>query len=81
MHQEQAYAAINEIVSRFHPEPVGPATPLRDLNLDSLGLVELIFEIEERFDVDLPFNANEFAGGKGLDGTVGDLVRLAFKSA
>lgn len=32
---------------------------LNDLGIDSLGLVETIFAIEERFDVSVPFNANE----------------------
>jgi len=33
--------------------------PLESLGLDSLGLVEAIFAIEESFDVSVPFNANE----------------------
>lgn len=32
---------------------------LADLGIDSLGLVEAIFAIEEAFDVSVPFNANE----------------------
>ena len=32
---------------------------LEDLGIDSLGLVESIFAIEEAFDVSVPFNANE----------------------
>lgn len=31
---------------------------LTDLGLDSLGLVEAIFAIEEAFDISVPFNAN-----------------------
>lgn len=34
------------------------ATP-EDLGIDSLGLVESIFAIEEEFDITIPFNANE----------------------
>lgn len=34
------------------------ATP-QDLGIDSLGLVESIFAIEEEFDISIPFNANE----------------------
>jgi len=30
-----------------------------DLGIDSLGLVEAIFAIEEAFDIEVPFNANE----------------------
>ncbi|WP_435258874.1 acyl carrier protein [Thioclava sp. FR2] len=31
---------------------------LEDLGLDSLALVETIFAIEERFDIQVPFDAN-----------------------
>nr|WP_111300945.1 phosphopantetheine-binding protein [Paracoccus saliphilus] len=34
------------------------ATP-QQLGIDSLGLVESIFAIEEEFDITVPFNANE----------------------
>jgi acyl carrier protein len=30
-----------------------------DLGIDSLGIVEAIFAIEETFDIEVPFNANE----------------------
>ena len=32
---------------------------LQDLGIDSLGLVESIFAIEEAFDIQVPFNAND----------------------
>ncbi len=32
---------------------------LEDLGIDSLGLVESIFAIEEAFDIQVPFNAND----------------------
>lgn len=32
---------------------------LEDLGIDSLGLVESIFAIEESFDIQVPFNAND----------------------
>ena len=32
---------------------------LEDLGIDSLGLVESIFAIEEEFNITVPFNANE----------------------
>lgn len=32
---------------------------LEDLGVDSMGLVEAIFAIEESFDISVPFNANE----------------------
>ncbi len=38
---------------------VSPEQTLEDLGIDSLGLVEAIFAIEETFDIQVPFNANE----------------------
>jgi acyl carrier protein len=37
---------------------VHPDTRLDSLGIDSLGLVEAIFAIEEAFDIHVPFNAN-----------------------
>jgi acyl carrier protein len=34
-------------------------TTLADIGIDSLGMVEAIFAIEETFDIAIPFNANE----------------------
>ncbi len=40
-------------------EDVKLDSTLASLGIDSLGLVESIFAIEEAFDVSVPFNANE----------------------
>lgn len=45
---------------------VTPEARLADLGLDSLGLVESLFAIEEAFDISVPFNAN--AGGANAGG-------------
>ncbi|WP_299813240.1 acyl carrier protein [uncultured Jannaschia sp.] len=37
-----------------------------DLGIDSMGVVEVIFAIEEAFDIQVPFNANE-PGASGFD--------------
>lgn len=36
---------------------------LESLGIDSLGVVESIFAIEEEFDISIPFNANEQTQG------------------
>ena len=41
------------------PADVGMDSTLESLGIDSLGLVESIFAIEEAFDISVPFNANE----------------------
>ncbi|NBR90347.1 MAG: acyl carrier protein [Rhodobacteraceae bacterium] len=41
------------------PSDIAPEATLESLGIDSLGLVESIFSIEEAFDISIPFNANE----------------------
>ncbi|MEI4486317.1 phosphopantetheine-binding protein [Frigidibacter sp. MR17.14] len=41
------------------PAEVTPEATLESLGIDSLGLVESIFAIEEAFDISVPFNAND----------------------
>jgi len=43
----------------LEPSDVTPESSLEDLGIDSMGLVESIFAIEEEFDISIPFNANE----------------------
>ena len=43
----------------LEPSDVAPSQTLEELGIDSLGLVESIFAIEEAFDIQVPFNANE----------------------
>ena len=38
---------------------VNDESTLEGLGIDSLGLVESIFAIEEAFDIQVPFNANQ----------------------
>ncbi|EYD71658.1 acyl carrier protein [Limimaricola hongkongensis] len=42
----------------LEPGDVTPGQSPADLGIDSLGLVESIFAIEEAFDISVPFNAN-----------------------
>ncbi len=41
------------------PSDIRPEATLESLGIDSLGLVESIFAIEEAFDISVPFNAND----------------------
>lgn len=43
----------------LEPSDITPEKTLEDLGIDSLGLVESIFAIEEAFDIQVPFNAND----------------------
>ena len=35
------------------------STPLEELGVDSLDFVEMLFMVEEKFGVDVPYNAND----------------------
>jgi acyl carrier protein len=62
---------VVEIIARqagVEPAEVRPDAVLQDLGVDSLGLVEAIFAIEETFDIQVPFNAND-PGADGFDVT------------
>lgn len=41
------------------PAEIRMDASLQELGIDSLGLVEAIFAIEEAFDIQVPFNAND----------------------
>jgi acyl carrier protein len=49
---------------------------LEDLNIDSFSAVEMIYDLEEKFDVELPYNSND--NRPDLQ-TVGDLVEAIKK--
>jgi len=46
---------------------------LQDLGLESLDAVEMIFDIEEKFDIQIPYNANTNNPRTEFE-TVGDVV-------
>lgn len=58
----------------LEPHEVRPEMTVEDLGLDSLGLVETIFAIEETFDISVPFNANDPAQGDFDISSVGAIV-------
>jgi acyl carrier protein len=67
-------AAIIAAQALTDPADVTPERTLASLGLDSLGLVETIFAVEEAFDIQVPFNAND-PGASGLDAsTVGGII-------
>lgn len=56
--KDQVIAIIAE-QALMAPEDIKLEDTPADLGIDSMGLVESIFAIEETFDVTVPFNANE----------------------
>jgi len=55
--QEKVIAIIAE-QAMMDPSDIHLSDAPADIGLDSMGLVECIFGIEETFDVTVPFNAN-----------------------
>ncbi|MCU0827897.1 MAG: phosphopantetheine-binding protein [Tabrizicola sp.] len=55
-------AAVIAILAKellLPPAEIALDARIEDLGLDSLGKVEAIFALEERFGITIPFNANE----------------------
>jgi acyl carrier protein len=53
-----------------------PEAKLTDLNVSSLDMVEVIFALEDKFGIELPFNANTNAAEFE---TVDDVIKLVEK--
>lgn len=71
--QDKVIAIIAE-QAVLEPADVGLDSTLESLGIDSLGLVELIFAIEEAFDISVPFNANEPAASDFDISSVGAII-------
>ena len=55
---EPRLIAIIAEQAMLDPAEIRLDSTLSDLGIDSLGLVESIFAIEEAFDISVPFNVN-----------------------
>ncbi len=68
---------IIEIIGNHAVGATGPITrdtAINDLGIDSFAIVEIIYDVEEKLNVEIPFNANE----NPLEGasTVGELIDI-----
>ena len=59
MNVEKKVIQIIAELAVLEVEDVSLDSSLDSLGIDSLGLVESIFAIEETFDIQIPFNAND----------------------
>ena len=66
---------VRLIISRQLKIPVERLTEeakLLDLGVESLDFIEIVFALEEKFDISIPYNANETSTvGKGESSPVG----------
>lgn len=60
--KDQVIAIIAD-QAMLEPGDIALDNSLEDIGIDSLGLVESIFAIEETFDITVPFNANDPSAG------------------
>ena len=56
--RDRILASIAE-QAMLEPDQIDFSASPQDQGIDSLGLVEAIFALEETFDITIPFNANE----------------------
>jgi len=71
-------AAVIAILAKqllLAPDEIAPDARIDELGLDSLGKVEAIFAMEERFGIHVPFNANAPDQPEFDFSTVGSVVR------
>lgn len=74
---QQIGPRVIEIVAEqalLMPEDVTPETSLEELGLDSLAVVEIVFRLEEAFDITVPFNANDPAASGFALARVGQII-------
>jgi acyl carrier protein len=72
----QAMQAILQAKFALTPDALQPATVLKDLDIDSLSMVEILFAVEDEFKVEIP---SEPAEWQSQMTTFGDLVEYVDK--
>lgn len=45
--------------AKVDPATLNRDTQIQDINIDSLDVVEIFFDVEEAFDISIPYNVNE----------------------
>ncbi len=75
---EPAADIIAIIAKRVAPEKrdVQPTDRLDELGIDSFSAVEMIFDLEEKFDIRIPYNSNDV---RPEFQTVGDIIAAIAK--
>ena len=68
-------AEVIAIIAKRIPgqnDVLNPADKLTELGIESIDAIDMIFDLEEKFDIEIPYNANS---AQTDFGTVGDVVR------
>ena len=75
---DETATKIIEILKKNMKEPsddIGLETPLADLDIESLDLAVIVFDIEDTFGIEIPYNANEEVEDFATVGSVVDKVK------
>lgn len=75
---DEVATKIIEILKKHMKEPrddIQMSTPLTDLKIESLDLAMIVFDIEDQFQIEIPYNANEEVEDFKTVGSVVDRVR------
>jgi nodulation protein F len=78
MAMEDVASKIIEILKKHMKEPrddIGMSTALADLKIESLDLAMIVFDIEDSFGIEIPYNANEEASDFKTVGSVVERVK------
>lgn len=71
--EEQVLELIGELAG-IDPKEIALFSKFEDLNLDSVAIVELIFLLEERFEISIPFEGLDESELKRNFYTVSNLI-------
>jgi len=74
MINEQDIFDIVAAQAKADPASLTGETKLTELNLQSIDVVELVFAIEEKFDIEIPFSPSEQTTAGISFQTVGEIV-------
>jgi nodulation protein F len=75
---------IIDILKKHMKEPrddIGLSTALTDLKIESLDLAMIVFDIEDSFGIQIPYNANEEVEDFKTVGSVVDRVKQLLESS
>jgi len=75
---DDVFNKIVEILKKHMKEPrddIAPSTALTDLKIESLDLAMIVFDIEDTFGIEIPYNANEDVEDFKTVGSVVDRVK------
>jgi acyl carrier protein len=75
---DEVATKIIDILKKHMKEPrddINLSTALTDLKIESLDLAMIVFDIEDTFGIEIPYNANEDVGDFKTVGSVVDKVK------